>query len=556
MYHCHIHFYLTGYQHRLFETIKGMSPLENFTHEFLESDEPEGELAAKADVILADLQGMDVKQTVQILLLNKNKEAELILLADGEQRMLLEEYFSDIKDIWTLPMSDEEIKFRFLRWQQSCKTSKDFWQSSQYLDAVIDNVPNLIWFKDKEGIHKKVNNSFCKTVNKTKKQAEGRTHAYIWDVEQDDPACVESELEVMTKKKTCISEETIKTRDGDRLLTTYKSPLYDLDGSVMGTVGVGIDVTQERAYERELINKNRTLETIFTTMDCGMICHTVDGTQLLSINGAALKILGFESQNELTATGFDMVAASVVDEDKEKLRKCIEQLKKEGDSISVEYRVQHSDGKILHVIGNVKLLKENGKLFYQRFLLDCTAQKMQEEREKEKSARQQMELIHALSIDYNLVCFFELHTGMESLLRLADCKNHILASVFDGKQSLTESIERYIQTCVYEDDREMVRQACSKEGLKKELTGKNMYYINYRTLCNGELRYFQMKAVRAKERGKADMVLFWDSVVWMKKSELKWRRRTNWKKPYYRQIKQMKPKVHFFLICHMISVHQ
>lgn len=42
-----------------------------------------------------------------------------------------------------------------------------------------------------------------------------------------------------------------------RTLTTYKSPLYDIDGSVMGTVGVAIDITQERAYEQEIIKKIR-----------------------------------------------------------------------------------------------------------------------------------------------------------------------------------------------------------------------------------------------------------------------------------------------------------
>lgn len=101
-----------------------------------------------------------------------------------------------------------------------------------------------------------------------------------------------------------------------RLLTTYKSPLYDLDDSVMGTVGVAIDVTQERAYEQEIVKKNQTLETIFTTIDCGVMRHTVDGRKILSVNRAALKILGYESQEELAEDGFDMVAASVVEEDK------------------------------------------------------------------------------------------------------------------------------------------------------------------------------------------------------------------------------------------------
>ena len=42
-------------------------------------------------------------------------------------------------------MSEEEIRFHFLRWQQAYKTSKDYWQTSHFLEATINNVPNLIW---------------------------------------------------------------------------------------------------------------------------------------------------------------------------------------------------------------------------------------------------------------------------------------------------------------------------------------------------------------------------------------------------------------------------
>ena len=60
---------------------------------------------------------------------------------------------------------------------------------------------------------------------------QGRGHAYIWDVETDDPACIESEAQVMATRKTCVSEEVVQSGSGTKLLTTYKSPLYDLDGS-------------------------------------------------------------------------------------------------------------------------------------------------------------------------------------------------------------------------------------------------------------------------------------------------------------------------------------
>ena len=60
-----------------------------------------------------------------------------------------------------------------------------------------------MWYKTKDGVHEKVNDSFCATVNKAKDDVQGRRHAYIWDVEQDDPACIESEEKVMATGTTC-----------------------------------------------------------------------------------------------------------------------------------------------------------------------------------------------------------------------------------------------------------------------------------------------------------------------------------------------------------------
>ncbi len=498
MYHCHLHFYLMGHSCRAFEMIKEMPPFEYFTHEFSEGEKPDDASAAQADVILLHLQGMDGRENLRRLRENGKRETELILLADKEQITLLTDGSSSddlsfIKDIWMMPMSDGEIRFRFLRWQQNCKRDKDFWQTSHYLEAAINNSPNLIWYKDKNGIHEKVNDSFCRTVNKTKQQVQGRGHAYIWDVEHDDPACVESEQEVMSTGKTRVSEEIIQTGEGMRTLTTYKSPLYDLDGTVMGTVGVGIDVTQERAYEQEIIRKNQNLETIFTSMDCGVLCHSLDGTRILSINRAALKILGYESQNELTENGFDMYASSVLEEDREKLQKCFEGLKKEGDSISMEYRIRHKDGEVLHVMGNIKLLQENEELFYQRFLLDVTAQKLEEK----KNEMRQMELIQALSTDYNLVCSFDLDTGMGMIIRNDDNSGREFASGFQREMVLEDGIRLYIEKFVHEDDREMLRQALSREHLMEELTEKQSCYVNYRIIKDGEMKYFQTKMVRA-----------------------------------------------------------
>ena len=494
MYHCRVRFYLVGEENTLFETIKKMSPLENFTHEFTVSGSLENEAAQKADVIIASLKNKNAGEFAREVISAKRENAEVILLAEREQFSGLSEAMESVMDIWLMPMSEDEARFRFMKWQQRCKLETDARETSHFFETTINSIPNLIWFKDKNGIHEKVNDSFCKTVNKTKEQVQGRGHAYIWDVEHDDPACIESEREVMETRKTCVSEEKIQTGDGERLLTTYKSPLYDLDGSVMGTAGVGIDITKERAYEEEITRKNRTLEKIFTSIDCGVLCHSLDGFRILSVNSAALKILGYDSEDELKDDGFDMVAHTVAERDRHIIRERMKTLKNPGDSISLEYSVEHKDGKIIHVMGNVKLLEENGELFYQRFLLDCTAQKLLES----ENEKRQSELVQALSIDYNLVCFFNLDSGIGNALRIIDCERDVLKTVFGNKSELIleYDMEKYIDTCVYEDDKEMMKNVCSREWLKGELENKKICYINYRTLCGGKIRYFQMKAVR------------------------------------------------------------
>ena len=501
MYRCHMEFYLINCPPQVLETIQHLPPLPAFNHSFLDSGEPRPALLARADVILAVPSGG--AEAVRALAEGKKESARLILLADREQSKTFGDSLSLADELWTLPISEAELTFRFARWQEKQKLRLDLWQSEQYLEATIDSTPSLIWFKDKDGVHEKVNSSFCATVNKSREQVQGRRHAYIWDVEEDDPACIESERIVMESGRTCTAEETVQSGRGERLLTTYKSPLYDCDGSVMGTVGIGIDVTQERAYERELLEKNRELERLFTSLDCGIICHTLDGSRILSVNQAALNILGYQSQEEMTNNGFFLVASSVVEEDKDVVRGVITSLKKAGDSASLEYRVRHEDGHLIHVVGSIKLVEEDGDLFCQRFLLDVTSQMNREKERRMLAERRQAELVQALTTDYNLVCVFDLDTGTGKPLRTHQCRLGILDELLSGELTLEACMERYIAQCVHPEDRELMRQVFTRERLRAELETKNQFYTNYRNLCNGQLRYFQMKAVRTGDWASA-----------------------------------------------------
>ena len=90
MYHCLTHFYLVGFAREMSDTLKEIPALENFTHTFTESSQPDRSLAGQADVILADLRALDGAEAVRALLQAKGEQAQLILLAEQEQLSLLE----------------------------------------------------------------------------------------------------------------------------------------------------------------------------------------------------------------------------------------------------------------------------------------------------------------------------------------------------------------------------------------------------------------------------------------------------------------------------------
>lgn len=257
------------------------------------------------------------------------------------------------------------------------------------------------------------------------------------------------------------------------------------------------DTKVNAADQERLDEQSHVLEAIFSTIDCGMMRHTVDGSHILSINQAALEILGYESKEEMVAAGFDLIADSVLDEDKPKLRACIQKLQDVGDSSNIDYRVRHKDGAILNIIGKIRLLEEDGVRFYQRFLFDYTAQRELEEKEHEQEKARQSELIRALSSDFSAVYGADLDNGTVISFRVDEDIADRYGFALGERFNIEEGMEQYIRDAVYEPDQESLRRAVSVSFLLKEMGEKRASYTNYRVVRDGKIEYFQMKVVRA-----------------------------------------------------------
>ncbi|MCR5625524.1 MAG: diguanylate cyclase [Lachnospiraceae bacterium] len=202
--------------------------------------------------------------------------------------------FEKLYDIWPLNVSKSKKLKYIVAFFEAFKNKYDAWLYKSFLNSTIDSIPELIWYKDIKGAHEMVNANFCETVHKTKEQVEGRGHYYIWDISQEEYStgeyiCMESEEEVISKKETCVFEEPVKTSEGMKLFVTYKSPLFDPNGDVFGTVGVAHDMT-------DFSNIDIKLSIIVENLPYPlMLCN--NNMRPIRFNSSFKKIFDFEEFN-------------------------------------------------------------------------------------------------------------------------------------------------------------------------------------------------------------------------------------------------------------------
>ena len=86
------------------------------------------------------------------------------------------------------------------------------------------------------------------------------------------------------------------------------------------------------------------------------------------------------------------------------------------------------------------------------------------------------------------------------LLRADETSSGMPGSDAEMEELLLEDcMEAYIEQTVCEEDRDLLRQAVSRECLKEKLKAEKKHHVNYRIRKNGNVEYFQVKAVRAGE---------------------------------------------------------
>ena len=147
--------------------------------------------------------------------------------------------------------------------QERKQAEKELKQEQYLIDALLNNLPDHVYFKDLESRFIRINKAQAQFfgLNETT-QAVGKTDFDFFTREHAQQAYVDEQNIIRTGQLLSIEEKETYPNRPYTWVSTIKLPLQDTDGNIIGTFGISRDITKPKLAEEELMKSeiiNRTL---------------------------------------------------------------------------------------------------------------------------------------------------------------------------------------------------------------------------------------------------------------------------------------------------------
>lgn len=167
-----------------------------------------------------------------------------------------------------------------------------------------------------------------------------------------------------------------------------------------------LDVTELEKANRKIAEQKEMLNNIYESILCGVLRYRVleDSSLLLSMNREALRLLGYESQEECRSMGTKLLTERIPPEERQRFMEGLRQLKKPGDSFRQEYQLLSPRGRFWVYVTTELLEDPEDKPLLQSILVDMTEKKQLElDLEKERQRfRIAIESTPAMIFEYDM----------------------------------------------------------------------------------------------------------------------------------------------------------
>ncbi len=132
-------------------------------------------------------------------------------------------------------------------------------QSQIEQQIILDSIPAIIFYKDKENRMLRVNDAFCKAMGANQYDLVKKSCCEIWPDIAEHYWKDDKEVMNTGKPKRNILE-TITTPTGTIYVQTDKIPYIDQNNKIIGIIGFSIDITERKKAEDKLKEYTKELE--------------------------------------------------------------------------------------------------------------------------------------------------------------------------------------------------------------------------------------------------------------------------------------------------------
>jgi len=209
---------------------------------------------------------------------------------------------------------------------------------------ILDNIPFLVWHKDNEGKYILVNEAFAQAYHRRTEDIIGKTD---FDLCSYDKAIEfqRNDEEVKRLGDRQFVEQIEELSKGPTLFETYKTPIRDSEGNIIGISGISRDVSESSWMEKTLSDREEQFSALLQ--------NSSDAISIIDKNGKITfesseknKILDFSKEELLMKPIFDTVHPDDVAIIKMTFR---EALANPGRQIKKEYRSLHKNKRWIYV---------------------------------------------------------------------------------------------------------------------------------------------------------------------------------------------------------------
>ncbi len=173
------------------------------------------------------------------------------------------------------------------------------------LDCLINSIPDLIYYKDREGVYLGCNQAFADFAGKPEKEIVGNTDFGLFD---EETACSfrEQDRAMLASGQARRSQKWGTWPDGRKIrLEAVKAPYIGPDGQILGLVGVNRDITRLKQVEDQLAEERELLLVTLRSLGEGVIATDNNGSVVL-VNEVAEQLTGWRQQEAAGRTAAEV----------------------------------------------------------------------------------------------------------------------------------------------------------------------------------------------------------------------------------------------------------